>query len=170
MYLEFQRLGNMGKYEDHETDGWNLTAKIKTSCSRRVYHGSSISVLFVMVLTFCCFALNVKWAFAASSSSPSHVSAGVISSEYNNRLDESLQQLHQHNDVRPQEDESFLLNEVDDDVQWNCLHRPPTSSPRDERERLEMNRVGYSARILGAYTDFLSSRQIPISLVCCSSQ
>ncbi|XP_021946674.2 uncharacterized protein LOC110844711 isoform X2 [Folsomia candida] len=117
MYLEFQRLGNMGKYEDHETDGWNLTAKIKTSCSRRVYHGSSISVLFVMVLTFCCFALNVKWAFAASSSSPSHVSAGVISSEYNNRLDESLQQLHQHNDVRPQEDESFLLNEVDDDVQ-----------------------------------------------------
>lgn len=52
----------------------------------------------------------------------------------------------------------------------NCLHRPPTSSPRDERERLEMNRVGYSARILGAYTDFLSSRQIPISLVCCSSQ
>lgn len=122
MYLEFQRLGNMGKYEDHETDGWNLTAKIKTSCSRRVYHGSSISVLFVMVLTFCCFALNVKWAFAASSSSPSHVSAGVISSEYNNRLDESLQQLHQHNDVRPQEDESFLLNEVDDDVQCKLFN------------------------------------------------
>lgn len=130
----------MGKHkrkESAENDNWNLTAKTKPPfCpnlkpTRRPF--TSVQVMFVVVLTYC-FTFNVKWAFATgSSSSSSHVSVSVISSsEFNNRLDESLQQLHQHNDIKPQEDESFLLNEIDDDVQCKfCLisHFNPVRVP-----------------------------------------
>lgn len=71
----------------------------------------------LVLLTLLC-STNVKWAVASSS----HMSLGVINSEYNSRLDDGLE-LHHNNNIRPQEDESFLFNEIDEDVQCEFLFR-----------------------------------------------